>query len=120
MRLVDGTLILSPSDLSNFLSCRHRAGLDLAALHEVFPKPNPDDPYAAMLRQHGEEHEQAYVDSLHARGLAIVNAKPEKTTKAEESTRLTVEAMRAGAPVIVQARLAGELIAGYAVQAQLG
>ena len=114
MRILDGSLVLSPSDLANFLACRHRAGLDLAAARGVFEKPRDEDPYAAMLRQHGDEHEQAYVESLRARGLTIVNAKPEQTTKAEQSTRLTVEAMRAGAPVIVQARLAGELIAGYA------
>ena len=114
MRVLDGTLILSPSDLANFLTCRHRAGLDLAAARGVFEKPRYEDPYAAMLRQHGDEHEQAYVESLRARGLTIANAKPEKTTKAEESARLTVEAMRAGAQVIVQGRLAGDLIAGYA------
>ena len=114
MRVLDGTLILSPSDLANFLTCRHRAGLDLAAARGVFEKPRYEDPYAAMLRQHGDEHEQAYVESLRARGLTIANAKPEKTTKADESARLTVEAMRAGAQVIVQGRLAGDLIAGYA------
>jgi len=114
MRVLDGTLILSPSDLANFLACRHRAGLDLAAARGVFEKPRYEDPYAAMLRRHGDEHEQAYVESLRARGLTIANAKPQKTTTAEESTQLTIEAMRAGAQVIVQARLAGDQVAGYA------
>jgi len=114
MRILDGALALSPSDLANFLSCRHRAGLDLAAVRKVIEKPKYEDPYAAMLRQHGEDHELAYVDSLRTQGLTIVTAKPEADTKAEESSRLTLEAMRAGLAVIVQARLEGELIAGYA------
>ncbi len=114
MRILDGQLVLAPSDLANFLTCRHRAGLDLAAARGVMEKPRYEDPYAALLRQHGEDHELAYVESLRSRGLAIVTAKPTETTKADESTRLTLEAMRTGAQVIVQARLAGELIAGYA------
>src|SRR6187402_77793 len=114
MRILEGTLVLSPSDLSNFLSCRHRAGLDLAAARKVIEKPRYEDPYAAMLRQHGDEHEQAYVDLLRRQGLAIVNAKPQENTRVEESTHLTLEAMRSGAQAIVQARLEGDQIAGYA------
>lgn len=114
MRILDGQLVLSPSDLANFLSCRHRAGLDLAAARGAIDRPRYADPYAAMLRQHGEDHELAYVESLRSRGLVIVTAKPIETTRADESTRLTLEAMRAGAQVIVQARLTGDLIAGYA------
>ena len=114
MRILDGHLVLSPSDLSNFLTCRHRAGLDLAAARKVIEKPRYEDPYVAMLGRHGDEHERAYVDLLRTQGLAIVNAKPDKDTTAEESTRLTLEAMRAGAQVIVQARLEGDSIAGYA------
>lgn len=114
MRILDGQLVLSPSDLSNFLTCRHRAGLDLAAARKVIEKPRYEDPYVAMLGRHGDEHERAYVDLLRTQGLAIVNATPDKDTTAEESTRLTLEAMRAGAQVIVQARLEGDSIAGYA------
>lgn len=114
MRILDGVLVLSPSDLANFLACRHRAGLDLAAAHEVVAKPHNEDPYAAMLRRHGEDHELSYVESLRSRGLGIVTAKPTEATRPDESTRLTLEAMRAGAQVIVQARLVGDLIAGYA------
>ena len=74
MRILDGQLVLSPSDLSNFLTCRHRAGLDLAAARKVIEKPRYEDPYVAMLGRHGDEHERAYVDQLRAQGLAIVNA----------------------------------------------
>ena len=72
MRLVDDSLLLAPTDLSTFLSCRHRTGLDLAAARHVLQKPNVQDPYAAMLAARGEEHEQRYVESLRAQGLNVV------------------------------------------------
>ena len=109
MRILDGTLVLSPSDLANFLTCRHRAGLDLAAVKGKLTKPTYDDPYATMLREHGEAHELAYVESLRAAGKGVVNLKD-----VEDAAAKTREAMRAGAGVIVQARLEGEALAGYA------
>ena len=109
MRTLDGTLVLSPSDLSNFLSCRHRAGLDLAVARKQLTRPAYTDPYAAMLRQHGEDHERAYVDSFRAAGKRVVHLKD-----AEDAAERTREAMRAGVDVIVQARLEGEAFAGYA------
>ena len=114
MKLDAGALVISPSDLSNFLSCRHRAGLDLAVAHKQLTRPASTNPYAAILRKHGEDHEQEYVDSLLANGLTVVNARPSKETRADESTRLTLDAMATGVDVIFQARLHGDSIAGYA------
>lgn len=109
MRILDGQLILSPSDLANFLTCRHRAGLDLAAARKVLEKPRYEDAYVAMLGRHGDDHERAYVDSLRAAGKTIVDLKD-----ADDAPEKTREAMRAGVEVIVQARLDGDHIAGYA------
>ncbi len=114
MRLVDGTLLLSPTDISSFLACRHRIGLELAATHKALDKPRFDDPYAAILARHGAEHEQHYVASLKAQGLTTANAKPTDRTATPESLRLTLEAMRAGVDVIVQARLEDGGVVGYA------
>jgi uncharacterized protein len=110
--VVDDLLVVSPSDLSNFLSCRHRTGLDLAATHRQIVRPKPDDPYAALLQRHGAEHERAYVESLRARGKQIVDLTACKNDpNAAGKARL---AMRAGADVIVQARLERDALAGYA------
>lgn len=109
MRTLDGALVLSPSDLSNFLSCRHRAGLDLAVARKLLTRPAYADPYAAMLQQHGEDHERAYVDSFCAAGKRVVHLKD-----AEDAAVETRAAMRAGVDVIVQARLEGNAFAGYA------
>jgi predicted RecB family nuclease len=114
MRIQQGQLVLSPSDLSNFLSCRHRAGLDLAVAWKVMTRPAYSNPYAAILQKHGEEHENAYVESIRAAGLTVVNARPDDKTTADQSSAITVEAMRRGADTIVQARLAGDRLGGYA------
>lgn len=114
MRIVDDSLIVSPSDLSSFLGCRHRIALDLADARGVLDRPILNDPYAAILAQHGVEHEQQYVASLQAAGLNCANAKPADRTPGAESLRLTLDAMRAGADVIVQARLEAGNLAGYA------
>ena len=118
MRLVDDSLLLAPTDLSTFLSCRHRTGLDLAAARHVLQKPSVQDPYAAMLAARGEEHEQRYVESLRAQGLnVVVVPRGEGRATAESLARHTAEtlaAMQAGAEVIVQARLAHADLAGYA------
>jgi predicted RecB family nuclease len=104
MHLVGTDLRLSPSDLSGFLGCRHLTGLDLAVAHGLLPKPVQNDAVLEAMRRRGAEHEQAYVDSLRANGLAVV-AIP--TTNADIAARAaaTLQAMRDGAQVIVQATL---------------
>lgn len=114
MYLIGELLRLSPSDLSGFVGCRHRTGLDLAAAHAVLDKPKLSDPYVAIVVRHGEEHEQSYVASLQSQGLRCVNAKPDDRTKSDESLLRTLDAMRTGADAIVQARLEVAGFAGYA------
>lgn len=114
MKLDSDTLVISPSDLSGFLSCRHKTGLDLAVASKVLTRPASSNPYAAILQRHGEEHETAYVQLLRARGLTWVDARPSDRTSANESFALTLQAMRDGIDVIVQARLQNKGLAGYA------
>jgi predicted RecB family nuclease len=114
MHLSSETLRLSPSDLSGFLTCRHRLALDLSAIRGGIDKPRLMDPYAAILARHGAEHEQRYVASLRAEGLTVINAKPEDRTAADDALRRTLEAMQSGVDVIVQARLEAGNLAGYA------
>lgn len=114
MRINEGQLVLSPSDLSNFLSCRHRAGLDLAVAQKVLTRPAYSNPYAAILQKHGEAHEQAYVASIRSGGFTVVDARPDQNTTSDQSSAITIDAMRNGAHAIVQARLAHDRLAGYA------
>lgn len=103
MHLVDSSLRLAPSDLSEFLSCRHRTGLDLAVAADVLERPHRHDPTADALRMRGAEHERAYVASLHAKGHQVVEIDQELAPDARITQ--TLDAMRSGADVIVQAAL---------------
>ena len=62
MFMRSGTLVLSPTDLSAFLGCRHRTGLDLAVAHGELEKPEWRDAMGEALRTRGLAHEQQYVD----------------------------------------------------------
>lgn len=103
MRKKDGHLDLSATDLSNFLSCRHRTALELAQAYGKRHRPTWDDPLLEILFQRGLAHEKAYVESLQADSQSIVNLADVKDRDA--AVARTRDAMRSGADVIVQAAL---------------
>ena len=118
MRLLDDSLLIAPTDLATFLQCRHKTGLDLAAAHGVLARPRYEDPFAQLLARRGEDHERQYVERLRAEGRQVVvierRAGGPIGAALIRQTDDTLAAMRAGAEVIVQARLAAGPLAGYA------
>ena len=109
MKVTTDLTVLSPSDLSHFVSCRHRVGLDLAVARGELTRPHRNDPFAEMLREHGKRHERAYVDSLRASGLRVVDLKD-----VEQGTEKALAAMQDGVDAIVQARFGADDLAGIA------
>ncbi len=109
MKAVGDTLVLSATDLSIFLGCRHRTALDLAVALGEREKPTWVDPFAEVLRERGREHERKYVESLRASGLTVVDL-----GGTDNAHQLTIEAMRAGTGAIVQACLRNDKWLGYA------
>jgi len=69
MRAVADGIDLSATDLSNFLACRHRTGLDRAVAEGKLKAPTWVDPIVEALRDRGAHHERTYVDLLKAKGL---------------------------------------------------
>ena len=112
MRLADEKLLLSPSDLSNHLVCAHLTTLNLAVARGEMQAPKTDDHFVEVLRARGDEHEKAYVASLLERGLNVTDLSGHKFS--DDAFEATRSAIGSGAPVIVQAALAGEGWAGYA------
>src|SRR5881628_1431241 len=99
----DVALVLSATDLSNHLACRHLTALDLMAAQGRRTPPSWRAPHLEVLRARGLEHERAYVAHLAEMGLAIERIPDGFSTEAAAAR--TVAAMREGAQVIVQATL---------------
>ncbi len=103
MRIQHGATTVSATDLANHLSCPHLTTLNLRLAKGEIKEPTWNNPHAVVLQQRGLQHEKAYIESLRARGLSVVDL----SNMAEESaTEATWAAMRSGAQAIVQASLA--------------
>jgi predicted RecB family nuclease len=103
--LVGENLVLSPSDLTAFLACEHRTGLDRLVAQGLLERPERDDPELEILRRRGDEHERRELARLKAEGREVVEivaagSGPDALRAAEAET---VAAMRAGADVVFQA-----------------
>src|ERR1700722_5834656 len=103
MRVIESVLVLSATDLSHFLSCRHLTALDMAAAQGKLRRPSWDDPLLELLFKRGLDHEKAYVGSLQTHGRHLVDLTDVKERDAAVAG--TLDAMRSGADVIVQAAL---------------
>ena len=97
MRLSDGQLRVSPTDLNGFLSCPHLTMLELAVARGELKKPFRKNLHAEIIQTKGDEHEERYLDGLRAEGKSIVE--PETAAETEAAIR------DRAADVIYQARL---------------
>src|SRR5258705_8391032 len=103
MRESGRQIVLSATDLSNFLNCRHRTALELGEARGKRTRPQFYDPLLEALFARGLEHEQRYVEALEGAGRRIVSLA--EITDRNEAVARTVNAMRAGADAIVQGAL---------------
>jgi predicted RecB family nuclease len=105
MQLIDGTLVLSASDLTGHLSCAHLTTLSGMKMRRELFVPMRGDPHADLIRRRGDEHEQGYLAALAAEHGDVVEIEPpgrglDELKAADARTRV---AMERGAPVIFQA-----------------
>jgi uncharacterized protein len=105
MQLIDGTLVLSATDLTGFLACEHLTQLDRAVAEGLLKAPVRDDPELELLRRRGDEHERDHLESLRSTGKTVVEIPRGRYTLVglREWEALTLAAMRDGADVIYQA-----------------
>ena len=73
MRVHEGTLYLSATDVANHLSCPHLTTLDVQLARGEVAEPTWQNPHAKVLRARGLEHEKAYLDRLRIQGIAIID-----------------------------------------------
>jgi len=110
MRFVNGRLTVSPTDLANFLACRHKTALDLRVAKGELDRPSWKDPLAEVLRERGDQHERQYVARLRSEGLSVVDL---GGLGGGAQLSATLDAMRDGPDVIVQPALCGGIWTGY-------
>ena len=101
MRLEDGEVVLSPSDLMRFQACEHAAALDLRYLRGEPLIPAADGADALLLQKKGHSHEAAYLRRLPAAVIEIDRNLPWR-----QAAGATRDAMANGAPFIYQGALA--------------
>ena len=97
MQLIDDDLLLSATDLSKHLACRHATSLDLKAARGEIARIYRRDPSIEVLEERGRRHEAAYLAYLQEQGHDIL-----LEGGGLERTR---DAMKSGVGVIPQADL---------------
>lgn len=116
MRQESNQIRLAPTDLSNFLSCRHLSGLDVRAAEGKTKRPVRYGPLLDELKARGIAHEQRYLEHLKDQGLSIDRATGSESDKESTQAGLerTLAAMKSGADDIYQATLADDTWSGRA------
>jgi uncharacterized protein len=103
MQNVNGRILLSPSDLNDYIDCQHLATLALEVARNQRAPPQVADEEAELLRRKGEMHERDFLERLRAEGRSVVEIALGDRWDFEAAAGRTVDAMRAGADVISQA-----------------
>jgi predicted RecB family nuclease len=104
MKLVLEKTIYSPSDLSNFIHCRHLTSLDKEALEKKREKPNYTNKVMLALRERGEKFEAEILRKYQEEGKTVCVIQ----TGDAHAYEKTLESMKNGDEIIYQARLGKE------------
>ena len=117
MQLLDRQLILSASDLNNFLACERLTTLDLGRVRGEIDDLRERGADAELLARKGDEFERRYFATLKDDGKGIAGiAFPDDSSveSLQHAARETEEAMRAGHEVIYQATFLSDDLRGHA------
>ncbi len=99
MQVVEGGLVVSPTDMVAFLYCEHLTQMTLQAATGAITAPVEEDPERAVLTRRGLEHEAAYLATLQAVGRQVVMIGGGSLPSGVAETR---RALAEGAEVIYQ------------------
>jgi len=104
VQIIDGQPVLSPTDLTKHLACRHITTLDLQASRGEVAAPAHESDELDLIFARGLAHEHDYLAALRAQGLAVTKIPTAFDGPGrQDAERQTVAAMRAGADVVYQA-----------------
>ncbi len=109
MRLFEGSISLSPSDLTAYLACPHLTTLSLEVALDERKRPYMREALAELIAQKGDLHEARYLALLRAQGRDVVDIElPREGSAFLTAHDATVAAMRDGAEIVYQATFARE------------
>jgi len=74
VQVVDGRLIVSPSDLNDHVECAHLTTLARDVARGTRAHPYVAAAYGDLLRRKGEDHERAYLAALRTAGRDVRDA----------------------------------------------
>src|SRR6476646_6326331 len=103
MRTSGETIVLSASDLTGHLNCRHLTALDVEVARGTRAKPKVWDPVLELLAERGALHEASYLDHLRVSGLNVLQV--DGIGVDANSVSQTLDAMRSGTAIIAQGAL---------------
>ena len=72
MKLENGQIRSSATDLAKHLACRHLTALDLLVARGRLERIYRNDPTLAVLEERGRRHEAAYLEHLQKSGYDVV------------------------------------------------
>ena len=104
----DGSLRLSPSDVTAFLACEHLTALQLRAARGEIATPDEENDQTELIKRKGLEHEAAYLDELKQQGLTVREISLDDDRDWERAQRETLEAMRNGVDIVYQGVFASD------------
>ena len=117
MQLLDGVSIYSATDLNNFTECRRLTELETIVAAGRLKRPIADDEQAQLLRDKGQQHEDAYLAELEESYPGEVIRFPRAGAGIEayrQAEQRTLDAMRTGARIIYQATFFDGSFLGHA------
>jgi uncharacterized protein len=105
MQVLEGEIVLSPTDLTGFAACEHLTQLELSAARGECERPTREDPMLDVLTRRGGEHETKHVERLIGQGKQVVRIADREWSRAAlaDAEAETLAAMQAGVDVIYQA-----------------
>ena len=111
MRIIDGQVRLSASDVANFLACRHLTRLDLLHARGIIRPPYFSDAGFEDLVKRGQVHEKVILQGFRDRGWQVLEI-PASQGNVAAGAAATVSALSSGVDVIYQGVLTREAGAG--------
>lgn len=116
MQKQNDRIILAPTDLSMFMSCRHGSNRDLQAAISGAKRPVRYGPVLDALKERGRKHEKSYLAHLKGKKLSIaeVNIPERADTPHLTCGEKTLTTMREGVDIIYQPTLMDDVWYGRA------